>query len=191
MSPFRPSHRKASKPPSGGFFIYLCLAEIAETVYKREILTKRPPMKKTLPMILLLVSMIGSLQAAYSEPTESDPAWLTEARTSIKSEKYDQAVKQLQAANETSSADWNNLLGYSLRKKQPPDLLGAEKYYQAALKINPRHRGALEYYGELKLMNNDLPGAEALLARLDKACTFGCEEYSDLKAAIQKYKSRK
>lgn len=148
-------------------------------------------MKKTFSMILLLLSMIGSLQAAYPEPAESDPAWLTEARVSIKSEKYDQAVKQLQAANETGSADWNNLLGYSLRKKQPPDLPGAEKHYQAALKINPRHRGALEYYGELKLMNNDLPGAEALLARLDKACTFGCEEYTDLKGAIQKYKSKK
>jgi len=148
-------------------------------------------MKKTLSMILLLLSMIGPLQAAYPEPAESDPAWLTDARASIKSENYDQAVKQLQAANETGSADWNNLLGYSLRKKQPPDLLGAEKYYQAALKINPRHRGALEYYGELKLMNNDLPGAEALLARLDRACTFGCEEYTDLKGAIQKYKSKK
>jgi Flp pilus assembly protein TadD len=135
--------------------------------------------------------MIGLSQAADPEPVKSDPAWLTEARASIKSDNYDQAIKQLQAANETSSADWNNLLGYSLRKKQPPDLLGAEKYYQAALKIDPRHRGALEYYGELKLMNNDLPGAEALLARLSKVCTFGCEEYSDLKEAIQKYKSKK
>ena len=139
----------------------------------------------------MLLSMMGPSQAADTEPAKSDPGWLTEARTSIKSEKYDQAIKQLQAANETSSADWNNLLGYSLRKKQPPDLLGAEKYYQIALKIDPKHRGALEYYGKLKLMNNDLPGAEALLARLDKACTFGCEEYSDLKGAIQKYKSRK
>ena len=139
----------------------------------------------------LLLSMIGLSQAADPEPAKSDPAWLTETRASIKSDNYDQAIKQLQAANETSSADWNNLLGYSLRKKQPPDLLGAEKYYQAALKIDPRHRGALEYYGELKLMNNDLPGAEALLARLSKVCTFGCEEYSDLKEAIQKYKSKK
>jgi Flp pilus assembly protein TadD len=135
--------------------------------------------------------MIGLSQAADPEPAKSDPTWLTEARASIKSDNYDQAIKQLQAANETSSADWNNLLGYSLRKKQPPDLLGAEKYYQAALKIDPRHRGALEYYGELKLMNNDLSGAEALLARLSKVCTFGCEEYSDLKEAIQKYKSKK
>ena len=140
---------------------------------------------------LLVLSLIGNSWAADTAPAKSDPVWLTEARASIKAEKYNQAIQQLQAANETSSADWNNLMGYSLRKKQPPDLVGAEKYYQAALKIDPAHRGALEYYGKLKLMNNDLPGAEALLARLDKACTFGCEEYSDLKGAIQKYKSKK
>ena len=140
---------------------------------------------------LLLLSLMGTSWAADTVPIKSDPVWLTEARASIKAEKYNQAIQQLQAANETSSADWNNLLGYSLRKKQPPDLAGAEKYYQTALKIDPEHRGALEYYGKLKLINNDLPGAEVLLAKLDKVCTFGCEEYSDLKGAIQKYKSRK
>jgi len=142
-------------------------------------------------MFLLLLSLTGASWAADSTPAKSDPAWLTDARASIKADKYDQAIQQLQAANDTSSADWNNLLGYSLRKKQPPDLVGAEKYYQAALKIDPNHRGALEYYGKLKLINNDLPGAEALLARLDKVCTFGCEEYSDLKGAVQKYKAKK
>jgi len=140
---------------------------------------------------LLLLSLMGTSWAADTVPIKSDPVWLTEARSSIKAEKYNQAIQQLQAANEKNSADWNNLLAYSLRKKQSPDLTGAEKYYQAALKIDPEHRGALEYYGELKLMNNDLPGAEALLAKLNKVCTFGCEEYSDLKGAIQKYKSRK
>ena len=134
---------------------------------------------------------MGASWAADTAPIKSDPVWLTEVRSSIKAEKYNQAIQQLQAANEKNSADWNNLLAYSLRKKQSPDLMGAEKYYQAALKIDPEHRGALEYYGELKLMNNDLPGAEALLAKLNKVCTFGCEEYSDLKGAIQKYKSRK
>jgi Flp pilus assembly protein TadD len=140
---------------------------------------------------LLLLSLMGTSWAADTAPIKSDPVWLTEARSSIKAEKYNQAIQQLQAANEKNSADWNNLLAYSLRKKQSPDLTGAEKYYQAALKIDPEHRSALEYYGELKLMNNDLPGAEAILARLNKVCTFGCEEYSDLKSAIQKYKSRK
>jgi Flp pilus assembly protein TadD len=148
-------------------------------------------MKHFVLVFLFAFSFGGLSQAAESPQVKSDAAWLIDARTSIKAEKYDQAVKQLQDANESSSAEWNNLLGYSLRKKQTPDLVGAEKYYQAALKIDPKHRGALEYYGELKLMNNDLPGAEALLSRLDKACFFGCEEYSDLKAAIQKYRSRK
>ena len=140
---------------------------------------------------LLLLSLMGTSWAADTAPIKSDPVWLTEARSSIKAEKYNQAIQQLQAANEKDSADWNNLLAYSLRKKQSPDLTGAEKYYQAALKIDPEHRSALEYYGELKLMNNDLPGAEAILARLNKVCTFGCEEYSDLKGAVQKYKSKK
>lgn len=148
-------------------------------------------MVKIFYVVLFSFFMIGRANAADTAPAKQDPVWLTQARASIKAEKYDQAIQQLQSANETSSADWNNLLGYSLRKKQPPDLVGAEKYYQAALKIDPDHRGALEYYGMLKLTKNDLPGAEALLTRLDKVCTFGCEEYSDLKEAIQKYKTKK
>lgn len=129
--------------------------------------------------------------AADSTPAKSDPVWLTDARTSIKSNNYDQALKQLQSASEVNSADWNNLMGYSLRKKQPPDLVSSEKYYQAALKIDPSHRAALEYYGELLLMKKDLPGAEAMLVRLDKVCLFGCEEYSDLKASIARYQGKK
>lgn len=148
-------------------------------------------MKKILLVVFMCLSILEISHAADTAPAKQDPTWLTQVRASIKAEKYELAIQQLQSANEVSSADWNNLLGYSLRKKQPPDLVGAEKYYQAALKLDPDHRGALEYYGKLKLINNDLPGAEALLVRLDKACTFGCEEYSDLKEAVKKYKSRK
>jgi Flp pilus assembly protein TadD len=146
---------------------------------------------KLLASILLVTAPWMVSVAADSPPTKSDPAWLTDTRASIKSNNYEQALKQLQAANEVNSADWNNLMGYSLRKKQAPDLASSEKYYQAALKIDPSHRSALEYYGELLLMKKDLPGAEAMLARLDKACRFGCEEYSDLKESIAKYQGKK
>ena len=146
---------------------------------------------KLLASILLAAAPWIVSVAADSPPAKSDPVWLTDTRASIKSKNYEQALKQLQAANEVNSADWNNLMGYSLRKKQPPDLAASEKYYQAALKIDPSHRSALEYYGELLLMKKDLPGAEALLARLDKACRFGCEEYSDLKESIAKYQGKK
>ncbi|MEY3419136.1 MAG: hypothetical protein RJA46_907 [Pseudomonadota bacterium] len=147
--------------------------------------------RKILASIVMATAPWVVSVAADTPPAKTDPAWLTDARASIKSNNYEQALKQLQSANEVNSADWNNLMGYSLRKKQPPDLAASEKYYQAALKIDPSHRSAMEYYGELLLMKRDLPGAEAMLARLDKACLFGCEEYSDLKASIAKYQGKK
>jgi predicted Zn-dependent protease len=129
--------------------------------------------------------------AADTTPSESAPSWQADAQKEIKAKNYDGAIKTLLAANQPNSADWNNLLGYAQRKKNPPDLAAAERYYQAALKIDPKHKGALEYYGELFLMKNDLAGAEQMLARLDKVCFFSCEEYRDLKEAITKYKSKK
>ena len=134
------------------------------------------------------------MNLSYADPTppaKLDPPWLVEARSSIKSGKFELAIQQLQNSNQTSSAEWNNLMGYSLRQQKSADLVGAENYYQAALNIDPKHKGALEYYGMLRLIKNDLVGAEELLARLDKICLFGCEEYSDLKEAIKKYKLKK
>ncbi len=137
------------------------------------------------------LALVNFAHADASPPITADPSGLVEARASIKSGKFEQAIQQLRSSNQTSSAEWNNLMGYSLRQQSKPDLVGAENYYQEALRIDPRHKGALEYYGVLKLTQNDLAGAEQLLVRLDKICFFGCEEYSDLKEAIKIYKSKK
>lgn len=144
--------------------------------------------------IISIIFFLVSMNLSYADPTppaKLDPPWLVEARSSIKSGKFELAIQQLQNSNQTSSAEWNNLMGYSLRQQKSADLVGAENYYQAALNIDPKHKGALEYYGMLRLIKNDLVGAEELLARLDKICLFGCEEYSDLKEAIKKYKLKK
>ena len=140
--------------------------------------------------VFSIVFSLGAI-AADTTPSESAPSWQADAQKEIKANKYDAAIKTLLAANQPDSADWNNLLGYAQRKKTPPDLAAAERYYQAALKIDPKHRGALEYYGELFLMKNDLAGAEQMLARLNKACFFSCEEYRELKDEIAKYKAQK
>ena len=140
--------------------------------------------------IIFVVSTSFSY-AADTTPSSSGPSWQGEAQKEIKEKNYDGAIKILLAANEPNSADWNNLLGYAQRKKSPPNLNAAEFYYQVALKIDPKHKGALEYYGELLLMKNNLPGAEQMLGRLDKVCFFSCEEYRDLKEAIAKYKTKK
>ena len=143
-------------------------------------------------LIAILIATSASLSfAADTTPSDSAPSWAKEAQQEIKNKKYDAAINTLLAANQPSSADWNNLLGFAQRKKSPPDLNAAEFYYQAALKIDPKHKGALEYYGELFLMKNNLPGAEQMLARLDKVCFFSCEEYRDLKEEIAKYKAKK
>ena len=66
----------------------------------------------------------------------------------------------------------------------------ALKFYQQALDIKPKHKGANENLGELYLETNHLQKAEQRLTVLDDACTFKCKEYKELQAAINKYKKR-
>jgi Flp pilus assembly protein TadD len=117
----------------------------------------------------------------------TDP--LAGARALIAQSQWRAAIDELKRIDQPQSADWNNLMGYSHRKAKTPDFAAAERYYEAALKIDPRHRGALEYAGELHLMQGDLARAETRLAALDKACFLPCAEYADLKKAIVAYKN--
>jgi tetratricopeptide (TPR) repeat protein len=132
----------------------------------------------------------SSARAADAPPSAAVPAdKLAPARALIAEGKWRDAIASLQQINDTGSADWNNLMGYSHRKAKTPDFAAAERYYDEALRIDPKHRGALEYSGELYLMKGDLPRAEARLAALDKACLLGCAEYKALKGAIATYKA--
>jgi Flp pilus assembly protein TadD len=72
--------------------------------------------------------------------------------------------------------------GYVLRRMGELD--AAEGWYRAALAIAPDHRGATEYYGELKVQRGDLAGARAMLARLEAQCAFGCAEAEELRRWI-------
>jgi Flp pilus assembly protein TadD len=135
------------------------------------------------------VAFAPAASVADTSP-ERAPSWQAEAQKELKSANYEAAIKVLQTANDSASADWNNLIGYAMRLKNPPDLMASETFYKAALKIDPAHKGALEYYGELLLMKNDLAGAEQMLARLDKICFFSCEEFRDLKQAIATHKAK-
>jgi tetratricopeptide (TPR) repeat protein len=129
--------------------------------------------------------------AADTTPSAAEPAndKLAGAREFIKQERWRDAIGALQQVNDTGSADWNNLMGYSHRKAKTPDYAAAERYYNEALRIDPKHRGALEYSGELYLMMGDLARAEGRLTQLDRACTFGCQELKDLRAAIGAFKA--
>jgi tetratricopeptide (TPR) repeat protein len=107
----------------------------------------------------------------------------------IKAEKYDEAIPLLQkvVADNARDADAWNYLGFASRKLgKNEDALG---YYQKALAIDPKHKGAHEYLGELHLQMNNLAKAEEELTVLKGLCAPGCEEVEDLQADIADYKS--
>ncbi len=101
---------------------------------------------------------------------------------------YEEALAELEAHIEKhrTSADAFNWLGYANRKLGRLEPAG--KAYARALFLDPDHKGAHEYAGELRLMLGDLEGAEAHLAELDRICLLGCEEYDELKAEIAAWK---
>ena len=127
--------------------------------------------------------------AADSGPGSPAPDNLAAARARIAEKNWPSAIEELKRVNEPGSADWNNLMAYSLRNSGAAEYAAAEKFYDEALRIDSKHRGALEYSGELYLAMGNLAMAEQRLATLDKACFFPCEEFTDLKAAVARYKT--
>ncbi len=88
-------------------------------------------------------------------------------------------------AAEPGNADAHNLLAFSYRKQDRPDLAKAFEHYRAALDIDPQHKGAHEYIGEAYLMDRKPEQAAKHLVALEKICgNRACEEYRDLAAAI-------
>ena len=86
---------------------------------------------------------------------------------------------------EPQNADAYNWLAYATRKNG--DAKAAIPIYEKALAIDPKHLGAHEYIGEAYLVLDDLAHAKEHLKRLDKLCLFSCEQYRDLKKAVEAY----
>ena len=109
---------------------------------------------------------------------------LATIRAVIAKKDFTAALAALKIADKDfpNNADINNLLGYSARnlKQYKP----AATYYTKALKIDPKHLGALEYQGELFMLTKKTADAKKNLAKLKSLCGVNCEEYVDLKKAI-------
>jgi Flp pilus assembly protein TadD len=102
----------------------------------------------------------------------------------INERRYDEALASLDTAAATFGPhpDILTYQGYTWRKKG--DYAKAETYYRQALAIDPKHIGATEYYGELKVARGDVAGARLMLARLDKICAYGCADAEELRRWI-------
>lgn len=138
----------------------------------------------------LALALATTAPALAMGPAEPPPPTKSSAyvdgQRAVDAKEYAKAVPLLQRAiaDDPRDADANNLLGYSYRKLG--DQKAAFMYYQRALQIDPNNRGANEYLGELYVEMHDLPKAEAQLTKITQLCGTGCEEYRDLKGAIDK-----
>lgn len=153
-------------------------------------------LRSTLAMLILFLALgHGAAHADLSPPPRDKPenANLGAGRKAIEAKDYKAAVGHLTKAvqDEPKNADAHNMLGYSYRKTSVFDK--SMEHYQIALKLDSNHRSAHEYLGELYLDLNQPENAEKQLAALKRACPFlgKCEEYEDLKKAIDAYKAKK
>jgi Flp pilus assembly protein TadD len=141
-----------------------------------------------LAVIALAAPALANLGAEDEESTHPD--WLA-GKEAVAAQNWKGAVEHLgkAAAEEPGNADIQNWLGFAQRKLGNLDAAFAA--YEAALKLNPKHKLAHEYIGEAYLLANDLPKAEKHLAELQRLCTpIPCEEYKDLKRAVDAYKKK-
>lgn len=140
--------------------------------------------------LLLMVAPALALGMGSSPPGASRGAsdGLAPARMAIDAKDWEGAIALLEVERnrQPANADVYNLLGFC--ERQRGNLDAAFAWYDRALALDPKHRGAHEYVGEAWLLAGNVAKAEEHLAALDKLCTFSCEEYRELKREIAKYK---
>ena len=143
-------------------------------------------------LILILALTVTGMTSSpvFADASSSRDSRYTPFQELIDAEKYEMAISELRTAlvESPDDADLLNLLAYSQRKLMRFD--EALVNYQKALKIEPEHRGANEYLGELYLQLGQLDDALQRLQVLDDACFFGCEEFDELEEAIENYRSK-
>lgn len=143
-----------------------------------------------LAALAVLCSMFApvSVSAVDTEETPASAAsgGFDAVRLLVDAQEYDQALPALRQLDQQSpdNPDVLNLIGFSLRKTGRTE--EALDYYTRALALNPRHRGANEYLGELYLETQRPEKAKERLAVLRQACG-DCEESRDLQAKIDRY----
>jgi tetratricopeptide (TPR) repeat protein len=120
-------------------------------------------------------------------PAKSVDPDYTAAVKEIKAEKFGAAIPLLEAvvAKDEKNADAYNWLAYAIRKTGDP--ARSIPIYQKALALDAKHRGVHEYIGEAYLALGNVPKAKEHLAALNKLCRLSCEQYRDLKKAVEAY----
>lgn len=147
-----------------------------------------PAMRLSSILALVFLAHLAVLPALAANTGQSDTsaeaaAPFTEAKAAVEAGRYPEALKLLAKVvkAEPKNADAWNLMGFSNRKM---NRLGeAARYYDIALRLDPKHIGALEYQGELFVETGDYDRARQNLKLIGAICGQ-CQEAIDLQAAL-------
>src|SRR3954449_2391937 len=139
---------------------------------------------------LTLAIGIGATPMLFAGPahavdnmSSTDAPDLTSVRAKLKARDYAAALAELRnLAEDVQQADVYNLLGFALRKTG--DFKTSLTYYTKALEMQPDHKAAREYLGELYVETGEIAKAEEQVATLKQLCPSGCDELEDLQKAI-------
>jgi tetratricopeptide (TPR) repeat protein len=145
---------------------------------------------RSLPARMALIAGLGLASIVLPQTANAvdniesaDAPDLTSVRAKIKAKDYPAALSELRdMAEDTQQADVYNLLGFTLRKTG--DFKTSLTYYAKALELQPDHKAAHEYLGELYVETGDVAKAKEQLDALTRLCPSGCEEREDLEHAI-------
>ncbi|WP_221116592.1 MULTISPECIES: tetratricopeptide repeat protein [unclassified Rhizobium] len=129
-------------------------------------------------------SAVTALPAfAVDNMQSTDAPDLTSVRAKIDVKDYAGALAELRGlAEDNQQADVYNLMGYTLRKTG--DYRTSLTYYTKALELQPDHKAAREYLGELYVETGETAKAEEQVSSLKQLCPSGCEELEELQKAI-------
>ena len=131
----------------------------------------------------------GESSSSYSDSNVDTSLEFNKAKKLIYKNRFKLALDILKSIEKEtpsgySKADLYNYLGFANRKLGNLDK--ASYNYRKALEISPKHKGALEYQGEMYLTLGKLEKAEENLKKLESICFLGCEEEKILKETIAK-----
>jgi Flp pilus assembly protein TadD len=141
---------------------------------------------RLLAVSMLAVAFTGAVNAAPTEDPATDSAQIDDyaaGKLAIDAKDWKTASDLFAkvVSRYPRNADAYNLLGYSLRWQGRYDEAFAA--YGKALKLNPEHKGALNYSGIAYIKTGRLPEAQGQLERLKAVCA-NCEETAELSKAI-------
>jgi len=124
-----------------------------------------------------------SMQIDIESINTGDQAYLTAVKY-INQGKYSIALESLKksAMRFGPHPDVLTYQGFANRKLGNYEV--ALNFYQQALAVDDSHKGVNEYLGEYYVETGNMQAAKKQLAKLEKICSFGCEEAEELRRWI-------